>query len=153
MTVMAGLDRKRLLTTPVLLGGLMETFVAAQFWGQQSAASTKHSLLTYNHHPRSKQEIRYPEGEIDFLLESSDGSALAAIEIKTGNKADPRYSQRMASLRDALDEKTRRHPPQSPVPPTRFTCGIVLICGEAPIRKIDDRLWIAPMSLLWAPAN
>ncbi len=153
MAVMAGLERQRLLATPVLLGGLMETFVAAQFRGQESAASISHSLLAYNHHPRYKQDIRYPEGEIDFLLESSDGSALAAVEVKTGNRADPRQSRRMAALRDAVDEKARRHPPNSPVPPMRFTCGVVLICGEAPIRKIDDRLWIAPMSLLWAASS
>lgn len=149
MAVMAGLERQRLLANPVLLGGLMETFVAAQFRGQQSAASINHSLLVYNHHPRSKQDVRYPEGEIDFLLESSDGSALSAVEVKTGNRADPRQARQMAALRDAMDEKARRHPPKSPVPPMRFTCGVVLVCGEAPIRKIDDRLWIAPMSLLW----
>ena len=150
MAVMAGLERQRLLAEPVLLGGLMETFVAAQFRAQKSAASINHSLLVYNHHPRSKQNFRYPEGEIDFLLESYDGSALAAVEVKTGNRADPRHARRMGALRDAMDEKARRHPEGSPVPPMRFTCGIVLICGDAPIRSIGDRLWIAPMSLLWA---
>ena len=150
MAVMAGLERQRLLAEPVLLDGLMETFVAAQIRAQQSAASTNHSLLAYNHHPRSKQDFRYPEGEIDFLLESSDGSAVAAVEVKTGNRADPRHARRMAALRDAMDDKARQHPPTSPVPPMRFTCGVVLVCGEAPIRSIGDRLWIAPMSLLWA---
>jgi len=150
MTVMAQLQRQRLLSTPMLLGGLMETFVAAQLRSQQPMATINHSLLTYNHHPRHKQDIRYPEGEIDFLLESADGSAVAAVEVKTGNRADPRQAKRMAALRDAIDEKARRHPPNSPVPPMQFTCGIVLICGQAPIRKIEDRLWIAPMSLLWA---
>lgn len=90
---------------------------------------------------------------MDFLLESADGSAVAAVEVKTGNRAEPRQAKRMAALRDAIDEKAHSHPPNSPVPPMQFTCGIVLICGQAPIRKIEDRLWIAPMSLLWATPN
>ena len=45
MTVMAQLQRQRLLATPMLLGGLMETFVAAQLRSQQPMATINHSLL------------------------------------------------------------------------------------------------------------
>lgn len=54
---------------------------------------------------------------------------------------------RMRLLRDAMDARNAASPASAS---RRFAGGLVLHCGQAPILQADDRIWIAPMSILWS---
>lgn len=89
----------------------------------------------------------YPLGEIDFVLLDRTSNSLAAIEVKSGVSPGRDSFDRMSGLRDAMDARNAASPTN---PSRKFTGGIVLHCGQAPILQADDRIWVAPMSTLWS---
>ena len=145
---LSGLSEEEFLTTPSLIGGLMETFVLAQLRAQQSGAADGCDIMCYNE-VRSSQGVRsaYPLGEIDFVLLDRAGRGLAAIEVKAGVSPGKDSFNRMRLLRDAMDARNAASPASAS---RRFAGGLVLHCGQAPILQADDRIWIAPMSILWS---
>ncbi|MCY4193105.1 MAG: DUF4143 domain-containing protein, partial [bacterium] len=145
---LSGLSEEEFLSAPSLIGGLMETFVLTQLRAQQSAAADRYDIMCYNE-VRTKQGARsaYPLGEIDFVLLDRASSRLAAIEVKSGASPGKDSFERMRKLRDAMDSRPAT---TTSFPPKRFTGGIVLHCGRGPVLQADDRIWVAPMSTLWA---
>ncbi len=145
---LSGLSEKEFLSAPVLIGGLMETFVLTQLRAQQSGANSSYDIMCYNE-VRNKQNSRssYPTGEIDFVLLDQASNGLVAIEVKSGVSVGKSSFKRMQKLRDAMDSRIAT---AKAIPHRRFSGGIVLYCGQGPILQADDRIWVAPLSILWS---
>lgn len=145
---LSGLSEEEFLSAPSLIGGLMETFVLTQLRAQQSAGADRYDIMCYNEvRPKQGARSAYPLGEIDFVLLDRASSSLAAIEVKSGVSPGKDSFERMRKLRDAMDSRAAT---STNFPPKRFTGGIVLHCGRGPVLQADDRIWVAPMSTLWA---
>ncbi|MCC7491229.1 MAG: ATP-binding protein [Fimbriimonadaceae bacterium] len=117
------------LTAPPALdlvaGQLLENFVGLELlkalaWSEQSAA-----LCHYRTHDGS---------EVDFLLERRDGTVLA-IAVKTGATFGAREFGPLQGLRERLGD--------------RLVAGYLLGTGDT-TTSFGDRLYTAPISLLWA---
>lgn len=145
---LSGLSEEEFLSTPSLIGGLMETFVLAQLRAQQSGAADGYDIMCYNEVRRVRgSRSAYPLGEIDFVLLNRAGNGLAAIEVKSGVSPGKDSFERMGRLRDAMDTRNAASPAS---PSRKFTGGIVLHCGKGPVLQAQDRIWVAPMSTLWS---
>lgn len=145
---LSGLSEEEFLSTPALIGGLTETFVLTQLRAQQSGAADGYDIMCYNEVRNSRgPRSAYPLGEIDFVLLDRTSNSLAAIEVKSGVSPGRDSFDRMSRLRDAMDARNAASPTN---PSRKFTGGIVLHCGQAPILQADDRIWVAPMSTLWS---
>ncbi|HEX5308348.1 MAG TPA: ATP-binding protein [Solirubrobacteraceae bacterium] len=105
-------------------GRLVETFVFAELRRQLTWATTEAGLFHW-------QNVK--GGEVDFVLESSDGR-VAAIEVKAGQTPKRDWFGWLAYLRDALGH--------------RFVGGVVLYGGQN-VLSFGDRLLAAPISALW----
>ena len=139
-----GISQNELTGSPQLLGGLIETFVHAQLRAQQAAASEPYEVECYDLRRSAKaggSAAAYPIGEIDFVLRSTERSAVAAVEVKARNRVKRDDADRIIALRDAIDsDPTARH---------EFASGVVLCCGDIDPTPISDRVWAAPVSALW----
>lgn len=72
--------------------------------------------------------------EVDLVLEDEDTGRLIAFEVKSARESSPRFF-------DGIRAFKQRYPDQ-------FHHGVVLHCGDHPLRHADD-LWSLPFSALW----
>lgn len=109
----------------MLLGRMLETFVVGELRKQISWS-----------HPRSALcHFRTATGsEVDAVLEQPDGT-VAGVEVKAGASAAASDFAALQALRDQLGRK--------------FAAGVVLYTG-AQVIPFGDKLWLAPLSALWA---
>jgi hypothetical protein len=106
------------------LGHLLETFCVAEVLKQVSWMDV----------PAQAGHWRTHDGdEVDLVLERDDG-AVAAIEVKVGERVGEAQFRGMRKLRDALGE--------------RFLGGAVLHLGRRAY-AYDDRLYALPVDRLW----
>jgi predicted AAA+ superfamily ATPase len=106
-------------------GQVMETFVASEIARQITWAETDVHL--YHFRDRGGAEI-------DLVLESTSGQ-VAAVEVKAGASVDDGDVRTLRAFRDRVGD--------------RFVSGVVLYAGERAV-QLDERLWAAPISALWA---
>lgn len=82
--------------------------------------------------------LRTKDGEeVDAVLELPDG-AIAGVEVKSSSAVN---ASDFAGLR-LLANRTQE----------RFRAGVVLYTGRETV-PFGDRLWAAPISALWSPAE
>ncbi len=140
-----GINKKQVLASSQLLGGIVETFVYAQLCAQQAVSEEPYEIECYNLTRSSnpnRHSSEYPLGEIDFVLKSTRRSVIGVVEVKARNRVKREDANRMIALRDAIVADGRTH--------WEFTTGVVLCCGNIKPTRISDRIWAAPMSVLWA---
>ncbi len=131
---------------------MTETFVYSQLAAISSWHPHRYRLMVY-HFPDPKQpksaksSHRFPHGEIDFLVRSRRRSGLVAIEVNARNHFKAADTKGMRELRDALDDEQTASGAARPPP---FVAGLALCCGDVSVREVDDRIWRAPLSILWA---
>lgn len=121
-----GADARRLSEDRPLLGKLLESFVVGELRKQISWADPRTALYHFRTAAGS---------EVDVLLERPDGS-VAAIEVKAGATVGVTDFAALKALRDQLGEQ--------------FRAGVVLYLGDQ-IVPFGDKLWLVPVSALWAP--
>lgn len=145
-----------LIADDVLLGGAIETFVNAQLLALRTASSVNFAIEAYELPRGSRRSAgptdtsdaaQFPANEIDFLLRTTDEKPerVVAIEVKAAKHPDVKHLDKLAALRDAFDH-LRRGDPTAPL----FGAGLLLGCGDISTQRVSDRLWIAPLSVLWA---
>lgn len=121
-----GADVQRLSEDRPLLGRLLESFVVGELRKQVSWTDPRTAI----HHLRTAAG-----SEVDVVLEKADGS-VAAIEVKAGATVAASDFAVLKALRDQLGRK--------------FRAGVVLYLGDQ-ILPSSDKLWLVPVSALWAP--
>lgn len=109
----------------LLLGRLLETFVAAQLRAELAGSRTQPRL----HHLRTERGRR----EIDLLAELG-GGRLIGIEVKATSAPRKDDAKHLAWLRDELGE--------------RFGVGVLLHTGPRAY-QLGDRVVAAPICALW----
>jgi predicted AAA+ superfamily ATPase len=105
-------------------GPLLETFVFAELRRQLTWAATEATLFHWQDRDG---------GEIDFVLESSDGR-VAALEVKAGQTPKREWFRWLEHMRDTLGDS--------------FIGGVVLYGGQH-VLPFGDRLMAVPISALW----
>lgn len=124
-----GIDADALASpTSTVAGPLLETFVLNELARQ--AIETAEVRL---HHLR-----HYDGNEVDIVAERSDG-AVAAIEVKATGSPSDSHLKPLRTLRDRLDRSA----------PGIFRIGVLLHTGPY-CHRIGDRLWLAPINVLWS---
>jgi predicted AAA+ superfamily ATPase len=121
-----GAGTRRLSENPPLLGRLLETFVVSELRKQVSWSDPHTSLF----HCRTAAG-----SEVDVVLEKLDGS-VAAVEVKSSATASAADFAPLMALRDQLGAP--------------FRGGVVLYLGDQFV-PFGDKLWLVPVSALWAP--
>jgi len=108
-----------------LYGNLVESFVYSELIKHQSWAET--SVNIYHYRDSDKREV-------DFVLESSDGSVVA-IEVKSGSKIKKEYFHGLATLARTLKDKPFR--------------GILLYGGSQvlPYKIEEHQFWAIPLKI------
>jgi len=106
------------------LGHLLETFCVAELLKQAGWMETP---------PQSGHWRTHDGDEVDLILERDDG-AIAAIEVKVGERVQDLQFRSLRKLRDALG--------------SRFLGGVVLHLGRHAYTH-DDRLHALPVDRLW----
>lgn len=107
------------------LGHLLETFCVGEVLKQVSWMDA----------PAHAGHWRTHDGdEVDLVLERDDG-AVAAIEVKVGERVSPTHFRSLLKLREALGD--------------RFLGGVVLHLGSHGY-TFDDRLHVLPVDRLWS---
>jgi uncharacterized protein len=110
------------------LGHLLETFCVAEILKQVSWMET----------PAQAGHWRTHDGdEVDLVLERDDG-AIAALEVKAGERVRDMDFRGLGKLREALG--------------ARFLGGVILHLGRRAYTQ-DDRLHALPVDLLWRRAQ
>ena len=125
-----GIDATALASpTSTSAGPLLETFVVNELMRQLSATPnlSLHHLRGYDGH------------EVDIVLERADG-ALAAIEVKATGSPAENHLKPLRWMRDRIDA----------VAPGLFRVGVLLHTGQHCL-PAGDRIFLAPISTLWAP--
>ena len=122
---LTGIDAAALTENPQAAGRVLETFVVNELVRQRGWADRPPTL----HHLRSEGG-----NEVDVVAQWPSGQ-LAGIEVKAGATISRKDFAGLRLMRDRLSD--------------RFTCGVVLHCGEATI-PIGDRLWAVPLKGLWS---
>jgi hypothetical protein len=120
-----GADAARLRQDPMLLGHLLESYVASELRKQLSWAEPRTSLF----HFRTSAGL-----EVDLLLERPDG-AIAALEVKTSATIGPGDFAGLEGLRTLAGK--------------RFRAGAVLYTGDQ-ILPFGKNLWALPIEALWS---
>ena len=120
-----GADHDRLRMDPDLLGGLLETFAAAELRKLLGWSRSRARLFHYRTHPGH---------EVDLLLERADGR-VAGIEVKASSSVGPRDFRGLQSLSEALGAAFHR--------------GVVLYSGSE-LLPFGPKLWAVPASALWS---
>jgi len=121
-----GAGAQRLSGDRTLLGRILETFVVSEVRKQISWSN----LQVSPYHFRSSTGE-----EVDVILEKANGD-IAAIEVKASATVDASDFAALLMLREQLG--------------TQFRAGVMLYLGDQTI-SAGDRLWLAPISTLWAP--
>ena len=114
-----------------MAGPLLETFVINEVVRQAAATVTPKIRAHYFREANGRREV-------DCVLEMPDG-AVAALEIKATSSPDRSQAKHLAWLRDQLDA----------VSPGKFRGGYLLHTGDR-IAEIGDRIYMMPISALWA---
>ncbi len=123
-TALIGADPPRLTRDGVLLGAVLETFVAMELVKLASWSDAAPRIFHY----------RDRDGrEIDLILERPDGS-IVGIEVKAASTVSRSDFHALTYLRDKVGE--------------RFLSGIVLFSGPRSL-PFGDRLEAVPLSALW----
>ena len=120
-----GVDEQRLLSDRQLFGRLLESFVISELRKQISWTAPRVSL----YHFRTATGL-----EADIILEKPDGS-IVAIEVKAGATVGVADFGPLKALQAQLG-------PQ-------FQAGVVLYLGDQVV-PFGDKLWLVPISALWA---
>lgn len=119
-----GVDDARLMDNPNLFGPVLENFVFAEILKQATWSDTDVRVMHFRSH--SNQEV-------DLVLERRDGSVFG-IEVKSTAAPSGRDFAGLELLRRELGKQ--------------FIGGVVLCLGSQVI-PAGDRLFVAPVSLLW----
>ena len=106
-------------------GHLLETFVVGELLKQASWIGDIAGVGHWRTHDGH---------EVDLVIEHRDGT-VTAFEVKAAARVTARDARGLRTLRDALGEG--------------FNIGIVLHTGELTYR-LDDRIIVAPIDLLWS---
>ena len=130
---MLGVGPEDVRTDSKLVGNLMETFVVSQLRAQRDASG--HDYVLYHYRDQAKREV-------DLLLENRHDRSVIAVEVKASSTVTRRDARHLEWLRDRMDADDRRWFP-------RFDLGVILYTGSTVV-EISDRVWAAPISLLWA---
>lgn len=120
------LDADSILRDGVLLGRVLDTFVAAQLRPEMSVSSRRPKLF----HLREKNGRR----EIDMLAELG-GDRVIAFEVKASAAPSRSDAAHLEWLRERLGD--------------RFVCGVVLHTGPSAF-ALSERVAAVPISSLWA---
>jgi len=123
---LVGAGVRRLSEDRALLGRIVESFVVGELRKQLSWTDPQATL----YHFRTATGA-----EVDVVLERADGS-MAAIEVKASATVGATDFAALQALRDQLGK--------------RFLSGVVLYTGPQVVPS-GDRLWLAPLPVLWAP--
>lgn len=118
-------DAQGVMRDGLLLGRLLETFVAAQLRAELAVSRTRPRL----YHLRTEQGRH----EVDLLAELG-GGRLIGIEVKATGAPRKDDARHLAWLRDEVDE--------------RFVAGVVLHTGPRAY-QLDERILAAPICSLW----
>lgn len=121
-------DGAAALAAHTMFGPLLESFVALELRKQASWSDTPVRL--YHFRTSAGQEV-------DLLLERQDG-AVVGVEVKASATVGAADFTGLKLLREELGE--------------HFRAGYVLNLGGHTV-SFGDRLWAAPVSSLWAPAE
>jgi uncharacterized protein len=125
MAHLIGAESDRLRNDPDLLGGLLETFVAAEV----------RKLLGWSHCRAKLFHYRtLPGQEVDLLLERADGKVVG-LEVKASTSVQAKDFRGLQGLAETLRASFHR--------------GIVLYTGQE-ILPFGPNLWAVPVSGLWA---
>jgi uncharacterized protein len=119
------LDADGVLADSDLLGGVIDTFVAAQLRPELTVSATRPRL----YHLRSEGGRQ----EIDLLAELA-GEKLIGIEIKAGAAPGRRDARHLARLRDEVGD--------------RFIQGVVFHTGPR-VYPLEGKIVAAPIACLW----
>lgn len=119
------ISSEQLLTTPERAGQLIETYVGNELIKQLSITESGVRLFHYRTHKGV---------EVDFVLEDVEGRVIG-IETKATESLGSDAFKGLRHLRNQLG--------------SRFYRGLVLHCAGSTITPFDDRLYAAPISVLW----
>lgn len=120
-----GVDKRRLLRDPDLLGGLLESFVVLEIVKQLGWGST--AARPYHWRTAGGREV-------DLILEDRAGR-IVALEVKASTRFRERDIAALAELRGALGD--------------RFVGGAILYGGERTL-PLGPRLHAIPIPSLWS---
>ena len=118
------LNPTRLAQDGVLLGGLLETFIATELLKQLGGSSTQASLFHYR---------TLTGHEVDLLLEDA-GGRLVAIEVKASSTVTSSDFKGIRALQQAAEG--------------RFHRGVILYAGRDVI-PFGENLHAVPLTALW----
>jgi predicted AAA+ superfamily ATPase len=116
-------DEQRLLDDPNLLGPLLESFVANEVLRQATWSGRSLDLMHY----------RTDTEEVDLVLEDSAGR-LVGIEVKATTTPAASDFSGLRALQSAAGDAFRR--------------GVLLHTGSVTV-PFGERMWAAPISMLW----
>ncbi len=123
---LVGAEARRLSEDRSLLGRMLETFVVGELRKQ----------LSWTDPQTTPYHLRTAAGsEVDVVLERANGT-IAGIEVKASATAAKSDFTPLEALRDKMGR--------------RFLAGVVLYTGNQ-IVPSGDRLWLMPVSSIWAP--
>lgn len=120
------IDARGAMRDGLLLGRLLETFVAAQLRVELAGSVARPRL----HHLRTEQGRH----EVDLLAELGGGRVIG-VEVKAKGGPGTDDARHLAWLRDEIGE--------------RFVAGVVLHTGPH-VYKLGERIIAAPISTLWS---
>jgi len=124
---LARADKAGVMRDGVLLGRLLDTFVAAQLRPLLDLAQPRIELFY----------LRDSQGrhEVDLVLEIP-GQGIIGVEVKASAAVSGHDARHLAWLRDQV--------------PDEFVAGYVLHTGSAAF-PLGDRVWALPLAALWRP--
>jgi hypothetical protein len=119
-------DPQGVMRDGLLLGRLLETFVAAQLRAELSGSESRPRL----YHLRTEQGRQ----ELDLIVELGGGRVIG-IEVKASGGPRKGDARSLAWLRDEIGE--------------RFVAGVVLHTGPR-VYRLDEQILAVPIASLWA---
>ncbi len=117
----------RLRTDDQIVGRLVETFVTNELRAQAEWSVARPGLFHYRDRDGA---------EVDLVLESGDGRVVA-VEVKAGATVRADDLRGLRTLEQRMGDD--------------FASGVVLCTAPTPLH-LGGRLWVLPMSVLWASA-
>ena len=124
ISAMQGLNAERLASDPVLIGPLLENFVAMELRKQSAWSNTQPQLFHFR--TQTGQEV-------DLVMENAAGRVVG-VEVKSSATVGSRDFRGLRALAEASGDRFRR--------------GIVLYTGKTAV-PFGDNLHALPVSSLW----
>ena len=124
ISAMQGLNAERLASDPVLMGPLLENFVAMELRKQSAWSQTQPRIFHFR--TQAGQEV-------DLVMENAAGR-IVGVEVKSSATVGSRDFRGLRALAEASGD--------------RFLCGIVLYTGKTAV-PFGDNLHALPVSSLW----